>query len=96
MLPSSPATFLLAQCQSNPLTLSLETDWCTRSRKETETVALRANTIPISRESVFYKLESPMLRHVYREYVNEFHNLIFTDTARAFDRGKETSLSVER
>lgn len=44
-------------------------------------------TIPISRESVFYKLESPMLRHVYREYVNEFYNW-YTDTARAFDRGE--------
>ena len=44
-------------------------------------------TIPVTRESVFYKLESPMLRHVYREYVNEFYNW-YTDTARAFDRGE--------
>jgi hypothetical protein len=44
-------------------------------------------TIPVSRESVFYKLESPMMRHVYREYVREFYNW-YTDTARAFDRGE--------
>lgn len=44
-------------------------------------------TIPVSRESVFYKLESPMMRHVYRAYVREFYNW-YTDTARAFDRGE--------
>ena len=44
-------------------------------------------TIPVSRESVFYKLESPMMRHVYREYVSKFYNW-YTDTARAFDRGE--------
>jgi hypothetical protein len=44
-------------------------------------------TIPVSRESVFYRLESPMMRHVYREYVGNFYRW-YTDTARAFDRGE--------
>jgi len=43
----------------------------------------------VAPESVYYKLESPMLRLIYREYVQQFYTW-YVGVARDLDRGRRT------